>query len=174
MAMNEPPRAGGPRDPLWRDEFSIESAEESYVTRRQFGRFLVLTSLGMVTGNAIILFRSWFRKTGAPGRTVVARLAEIPVGGVKQFHYPGPRDACLLIRRGENDFVAFSQKCTHLSCAVYYENETERLVCPCHHGYFSAKDGRVLQGPPPRPLPQIHLERQGDEIVASGLSVAEE
>src|SRR5687768_15112333 len=106
MAINEHPRAGGSRDPLWRDEFSIESAEERYVTRRQFGRFLVLTSLGMMTGNAIILLRSLFRKDEVHAPVVVASLSEIPVGGVKQFHYPGPHDACLLIRRGENDFVA--------------------------------------------------------------------
>jgi nitrite reductase/ring-hydroxylating ferredoxin subunit len=160
-------------EPLWRDEFSVESAEERYVTRRQFGKFLVLTSLGMLTGNAIILVRSWFRQTTAHPPRVIAGASEIPVGGVKQFHYPGPHDACLLIRRGENDFVAYSQKCTHLSCAVFYEKETERLVCPCHHGYFSARDGRVLQGPPPRALPRIDLERRGDEIVATGLSAGE-
>jgi nitrite reductase/ring-hydroxylating ferredoxin subunit len=162
------------RDPLWRDEFSVESAEERYVTRRQFGRFLVLTSLGMVTGNAIILFRSWFRKPAAAVQTVISGVSGMPIGGVRQFHYPGPHDACLLIRRGENDFVAFSQKCTHLSCAVYYEKETERLACPCHNGYFSAEDGRVLQGPPPRPLPQIDLERRGDDMVAMGLRPGEE
>ena len=32
---------------LWRDEFSIESAHERYVARRQFGKFLVLTSFGL-------------------------------------------------------------------------------------------------------------------------------
>jgi Rieske Fe-S protein len=45
------------------------------------------------------------------------------------------------------------------------------LACPCHHGYFSAKDGSVLQGPPPRPLPRILLERHGQELVAIGVKV---
>jgi hypothetical protein len=42
---------------LWRDEFSIQSANEKYVARRQFSKFLVLTSLGMFIGNLWILVR---------------------------------------------------------------------------------------------------------------------
>ena len=45
-------------DPLWRDEFSVEAAKERYVTRRQFSKFLVLTSFGMFAGNLWILIRS--------------------------------------------------------------------------------------------------------------------
>jgi nitrite reductase/ring-hydroxylating ferredoxin subunit len=152
--------------PLWRDEFSIHAAEERYVSRRQFGKFLVLTSLGMFAGNVWILVRSWLRGEPAYVPRVVARASEIPVGGVKLFSYPGPHDPCILVRPDAETFVAFSQKCTHLSCAVYYEAPRGRLECPCHEGYFSVRDGSVLQGPPPRPLPRIALERRGDELVA--------
>ncbi len=48
--------------PLWREEFSVRSGDESYVSRRQFGKFLVLTSLGMLAGNLWILVRSWLRR----------------------------------------------------------------------------------------------------------------
>ncbi|HEX8985876.1 MAG TPA: Rieske (2Fe-2S) protein, partial [Bryobacteraceae bacterium] len=75
-------------------------------------------------------------------------------------------DHCILVRPTENRFVAYSQKCTHLSCAVYYSRQRNRLECPCHEGYFSIADGRVLQGPPPRPLPAIQLERRGELLVA--------
>ena len=43
------------------------------------------------------------------------------------LHLPGGR------------FVAYSQKCTHLSCAVYYQPERERLYCPCHEGVFDPR-----------------------------------
>ena len=69
------------------------------------------------------------------------------MGGVKLFQFPGPEDDCILVRTREDRFVAFSQKCTHLSCAVYYAKEHNRLECPCHEGYFSVDDGRVLEGP---------------------------
>jgi Rieske Fe-S protein len=100
---------------------------------------------------------------------VVARDGEVPVGGAKVFRYPGPDDPCLLVRTSEDDYVAYSQKCTHLSCAVYYARDRNRLECPCHEGYFAVEDGRVLQGPPPRPLPRVLLERQGADLVAVGM-----
>jgi len=156
---------------LWKDEFSIHTADERYVSRRQFTKFLTLASLGMFVGSLWILARSYLMKGAVFPRATVAEAREIPVGGVKLFAYPTPADRCILVRTGENEYNAFSQKCTHLSCAVYFERETNRLACPCHHGYFSATDGSVLQGPPPRPLPRIVLERRGQEFVAIGVKV---
>ena len=71
-----------------------------------------------------------------------------------------------MIRTGEDEYVSYSQKCTHLSCAVYYSQAENRLECPCHKGFFSIKDGAVLQGPPSRPLPRIVLESRGEQLVA--------
>ncbi len=162
------------KEPLWQDEFSVYTADERYVSRRQLTKFLTLTSLAMFAGNLWILVRAWlYRETVYPRRTV-ARAGEIPVGGVKIFRYPGETDACILLRTGEDAYVAYSQKCTHLSCAVYYSRERNRLECPCHEGYFSAEDGRVLQGPPARPLPRILLVRRGDELVATGVDPGKE
>lgn len=162
-----------PPAPLWREEFPIRTGDERYVTRRQFAKFLVLTSLGMFVGNLWILVRSWWRGEPVFPIRPVARASEVPAGGVKLFHYPGPEDTCLLIRTPDGGFVAYSQKCTHLSCAVYYAREAGRLECPCHEGYFSLSDGRVLQGPPPRPLPRVVIERRGDELVAVGMDFGE-
>ena len=93
------------------------------------------------------------------------------MGGVKLFNYPGAHDPCILVRTAADRFVAYSQKCTHLSCAVYYAPGKNRIECPCHEGYFAVEDGSVLQGPPPRPLPRITLERRGSELVATGVQV---
>lgn len=161
-------------EPLWKDEFSIYAADERYVTRRQLTKFLVLTSLGMFAGNLWILLRSWLYKAPSYPVRPIARLDEIPVGGIKLFNYPGAHDPCIVIRTGPDSYAAYSQKCTHLSCAVYYSQSHNRLECPCHEGYFSIRDGRVLQGPPPRPLPKILLERQGQELVAVGIDAAKE
>ena len=145
----------------------MDASEDAYVQRRQFTKFLVLTSLGMACGNGWIWVRSLTAKN-APAfpELVVARASELAPGEVRMFSYPGPQDPCILVRRANGEFAAFSQKCTHLSCAVYYAASRDRFECPCHDGYFSPEDGRVLQGPPPRPLPRIRLSRRGDEIVA--------
>jgi Rieske Fe-S protein len=153
-------------EPLWKEEFSVYAADERYVTRRQLTKFLVLTSFGMFVGNIWILIRSLFYKTPSYPQQAVARLGEIPVGGVKLFNYPTKEDQCIMVRTGENEYVSYSQKCTHLSCAVYYSQAGKRLECPCHQGYFSIKDGAVLQGPPSRPLPRIVLETHGEQVVA--------
>jgi len=155
-----------PSEPLWKEEFSVRTADERYVTRRQLTKFLVLTSFGMFVGNLWILLRSMFSKTPSYPQQTVARLGEIPVGGVKLFTYPTRDDHCILVRTSENEHVSYSQKCTHLSCAVYYSRMDNRLECPCHKGFFSIADGSVLQGPPSRPLPKIILESRGGELVA--------
>jgi arsenite oxidase small subunit len=159
---------------LWREEVSFRQAEEQYVSRRQLGRFLVLTSLGMFVGNVWIWARSRARRVPAFFARTVARIGELPVGGWKSFSYPGPDDPCLLIRRSADRYVAFQQKCTHLSCAVVYSAARDRIECPCHQGYFSAETGAVLQGPPPRPLARIRLERRGEELVAMAVEEGEE
>jgi Rieske Fe-S protein len=153
-------------EPLWKEEFSVHAADERYVTRRQLTKFLVLTSFGMFVGNLWILVRSMFSKPPSYPQQTVARLGEIPVGGVKLFTYPTKDDHCILVRTSENEHVSYSPKCTHLSCAVYYSQEDNRLECPCHKGFFSIADGSVLQGPPSRPLPRIILESRGGEFVA--------
>lgn len=161
-------------DSLWREEVSFRTAEEQYVARRQFGKFLVLTSFGMFVGNLWILAKSWlFEEPTYPLRPV-ARANDIAIGEVKLFPYPGEHDPCILVRLGADEYVAYSQKCTHLSCAVYYEKERDRLGCPCHEGYFSVRTGAVLQGPPPRPLPRVQLERRGDQLIATGVTLNEE
>lgn len=152
--------------PLWQDEFPVFTADERYVSRRQFTKFLTLTSFGMFVGNVWIYAKSLLHKPPVYPRVVVAQLGEIPVGGVKIFSYPSANDPCLMVRTGEDVYVAYSQKCTHLSCAVYYEKEMNRIKCPCHQGFFSITDGSVISGPPPRPLPKVVLERSSGELVA--------
>ena len=158
------------QEPLWRDEFSIDAATDRYVTRRQFSKFLVLTSLGMFAGNLWILIRSWFGTAPSFQPHLVGAVDDLAVGEVRLFAYPTAEDPCILIRTAAG-FAAYSQKCTHLSCAVYYAKEENRLECPCHEGYFSVEDGRVLQGPPPRPLPRVTLKLEGNNIVATGVEL---
>ena len=157
--------------PLWREEFSVFKNDERYVSRRQLTKFLTLTSLAMFAGNIWILLRSRLRgKAPALPVITVARDGEIPVGGVKLFQYPRQGEQCILVRLDQDSYAAYSQKCTHLSCAVFYSQQSSELICPCHEGHFSVHDGSVLQGPPTRPLPAVTLERRGDQLVAIGMT----
>lgn len=158
--------------PAWRQDFPVDWPQDHYVARRDFTKFLGLTSLGFVVGQFWIALKSLLGRHTPPGPRPVARLDQIPVGGSLVFRYPDEPDICLLLRPSEGRLLAFSQKCTHLSCAVVPEAGTGRLHCPCHHGYFDAQSGRPLAGPPRRPLPRIALEVRDGVVYATGVEVA--
>lgn len=158
-------------EPLWRDEFPIDAAHESLVNRRQFTKFLTLTSLAMFAGNLWILGKTWFYKKMDFPKQVIAKITDLPVGGVKLFRYPTDNDPCIMVRTEEDKFVAYTQECTHLACPVYYSQKTKRLECPCHEGSFSLETGEVIKGPPPRPLPRITLELQDGLLFATGIQI---
>jgi Rieske Fe-S protein len=129
----------------------------------------------MFAGNAWIWLKSLFdAKAAHPAGVAIGQSSEIPPGGVKLFTYPTERDTAILVRKADGALVAYSQKCTHLSCAVYYSKERNRLECPCHEGYFSIDTGRVLQGPPPRPLPKILLTEKDGQVFAVGIDAQAE
>ncbi len=47
--------------------------------------------------------------------------------------------------------LAFDPHCTHLGCAYRWVEQAKQFFCPCHAGVFSMT-GKVVSGPPPRPL----------------------
>ena len=84
------------------------------------------------------------------------------MGAIVRF---GSRPA-LLIRVGESEFRAFSAVCTHLNCTVQFQSETRQIWCACHNGLFDL-NGKVVSGPPPRPLEEFAVRVRGDEVVIS-------
>jgi Rieske Fe-S protein len=153
--------------PRWRTDFSIDWPQDQYVARRDFAKFLVLTSGAFVAGQGWIAAQSLVRsRRPAPTRQRVASLRDLPPGSVTTFDFPDEHDACLLIRTEDGALLAYSQKCTHLSCAVVPDLAEGVLRCPCHEGYFDLRTGRNIAGPPPRPLPKVELEVEGDDVYA--------
>lgn len=158
------------QQPSWRRDFPIDWPQSHYVARRDFTKFLVLTSLAFTVGQYWIGVQNYFRRRrGRPEVRKIATLSELPVGGTIVFKYPGPHDDCVLIRTGENTLLAYSQKCSHLACAVVPRPEKGDIHCPCHEGYFDLSTGRPLAGPPRRPLPRITLKTLGEQIYATGV-----
>jgi nitrite reductase/ring-hydroxylating ferredoxin subunit len=166
------PPDGRPLDdqPAWRRDFPIDWPQDQDVERRDFVKFLALTSLAFVAGQFWIAVRSFRDRFAEHPRTKrIALTSDIAVGGSLVFEYPDAHDTCVLLRLAESEFVAFSQKCTHLSCAVIPKPDEGVFHCPCHEGVFDLRTGRVLAGPPPRPLPRIRIAVRGDNIYAVGL-----
>jgi Rieske Fe-S protein len=156
--------------PAWRQDFPIDWPQDHYVARRDFTKFLGLTSLAFAVGQLWIGVQNWFRRRrGEWPVERVAALNDVPVGGAVTFTYPDANEPCLLLRPDEKTLVAFGQKCTHLSCAVVPDKAGQRLHCPCHHGYFDRTTGRPLAGPPRRPLPLVQLEIRAGHVYATGV-----
>ncbi len=144
-------------------------AEKSTMDRRRFTRILSLSGLAALAAGLALFLRARLFGTFPP--LVIAQAGDIPVGGSKIFTYPTEMEPCILLRPREDIYIAFSRLCTHASCPIFFRPEEQRLDCPCHGGAFSALDGSVLAGPPPRPLPRIAIERRGLDLIATGVTV---
>jgi Rieske Fe-S protein len=156
--------------PAWRTDFPLDWPQDHYVERREFMKFMVLTSLAFTAGQFWIAAQNWWRRLrGQDEIRRVAALADVPVGKVLTFAYPGPQDDCVLVRASQTAFHAYSQKCTHLACAVQPRVAEGVIHCPCHEGYFELASGRPISGPPRRPLPVVHIEVRGSQIYATGI-----
>lgn len=156
--------------PQWRKDFPIDWPQDHYVARRDFTKFMVLTSAAFAIGQLWIGMQNiWRQHRGTPPIRRIATLSALPVGASLVFQYPGPHDDCLLIRAASDKLLAYSQKCTHLSCAVVPKVEEGVIRCPCHEGLFDLYTGRKIAGPPPRPLPRITLDVRGDDVYATGV-----
>lgn len=158
-------------DPGWREDFPVRWDDDHYMTRRELAKFLTLGSSLLVGANALIALLGL---TGKPPDSPLRRIAgaeDIPPGGSLLFRYPTTDDPCILLRDASGRFDAFSQVCTHLSCAVVHRPEEQVLACPCHRGSFSPGDGRPLGGPPTRRLPRILIEQRRGDLIATGIEV---
>ena len=148
--------------PHWKKDFPVSWVDDHYVTRREFTKSLVLVSGSTfaATGALVAVGRSG---SGIKlERKLVAMAPEVPDKGLV-FQFGG--EPCLLLKAGPGKFVAFAQKCTHLGCPVIYREKKKDLYCPCHEGRFDL-EGKVVAGRPPRPLPVVELDLEGDELWA--------
>src|SRR5215472_8447264 len=162
------PLSGQPR---WRQDFPTDIPEDDALSRREFTKFLVLTSGAFVAGQCWIGLMSLLRHSGPMPEKRIAADADVPKGGVVEFHYPGNDDPCLLIRLDDGRLVAYGQQCSHLSCAVIPEPDRGQLRCPCHNGSFEIQEGRPIAGPPRRPLPRVTLAVRDGIIYATGVEL---
>ena len=151
-------------------DFPYERDEEAQVTRREFCNFLGLTSAALFIGAG-----GFAAKAALDARKSESFVAA-PIDGAEalapnssmNFNYPAAGDSAILVRTSEGTYHAYGQKCTHLSCPVYYSRDHQRLECPCHEGAFDVASGNVLYGPPPRALDAIEIEVRGGQVWAVG------
>jgi arsenite oxidase small subunit len=113
-------------------------------------------------------------------RATVAKVSGLKPNTPVSFDYPLKGQKSVLIDLGEEvpggagdnkSIVAYSVLCQHMGCPVGYQEDRKRFLCACHQSvYDPAREGYVVQGVAQRPLPQIALEIEDGDIVATGIN----
>lgn len=77
-----------------------------------------------------------------------------------------------LVRLPEDGFLAIYRRCTHLGCAVPFDQASGQFVCPCHGSEFTM-DGDVRNEPAPRPLDlfSLSINAAGEIVVDTSISI---
>lgn len=159
------------KEPRWRQDFPIAWGNDHYVSRRELAKFLTLGSGLLVLANGVIALLAKLRPSPRFPELRLAGAAQLPAGASMLFRYPTEADPCIAVRNADGRLVAYSQVCTHLSCAVIHRPGSSELLCPCHIGRFSCSEGRPIAGPPTRRLPRIVLTERAGEVWAVGVEV---
>jgi thiosulfate dehydrogenase [quinone] large subunit len=124
--------------------------------------------LGSVAGISLVAtFAGKIFKTGGStpeAGKAIASLADIPVGGTKNFTAADGSPAILF--RTKAGVFAYSRICTHQGCSVNYDAQSNTLLCPCHGAQFDQDaNGKVLNGPATTPIASIKVAIKGQNIV---------
>ena len=98
-------------------------------------------------------------QAGNSGNAALASTSEIPVGGGKVFS----AEKVVVTQPTAGEFKGFSAVCTHLGCLVD-KVASGTIDCPCHGSKYSVKNGSVVTGPAPKPLPAQKIKVAGGKI----------
>jgi Rieske Fe-S protein len=98
------------------------------------------------------------------GPTGPVRLTRAEVSKLESEKFaivPVGRSRVLVFEDSGGELHALDAKCTHEGCTVRYKPGDAIIWCACHNGRFDL-NGRVLAGPPPRPLAQHGIQRDSE------------
>lgn len=156
--------------------------EQAEISRRQF---LGLGIGAIVAGVVAALGWSGARYALTPALAKKESTTSVSLGPVDSFTVNEPqnavfeatvvdgwyvqteRKAAWVVKKSATDFNVFDPHCTHLACAYRWVKESHRFLCPCHDGVFDI-DGKVLSGPPPRPLDKLGYKIQDGQLFITG------
>ena len=151
-----------------------EQSEGSILTRRYFLETIGGGAIGIVAAGSAVLTAQFLSPN-------VLREPPLKFRAGPTENFP-PESVTLnkeqkvfIVRAKEGYFSAVSAVCTHLGCITNWKSEEGIIACPCHGSKFD-KEGNVLEGPAPRPLPRfaMTLDEQGQLVVDKGVMVGEE
>jgi len=144
------------------------------MNRREFIEKACLSGIAIVGGASILssLDIATLKAAPRPGvfrgnREVPLVLADTPelqtVGGAYHLEIDEIDKNVLVVRTGDDSFMAIDIKCTHKSCDVAYQDNIKMFVCPCHDSHFDMK-GVPKTGPATIPLTTYKTKFKDGEV----------
>ena len=101
----------------------------------------------------------------SPKQKVGEKSALTPGGEALYFDYEEAPAVLIVMKDGTPK--AFYLACTHFGCITKWQVKEQIFFCPCHSGEF-APDGKVLSGPPPKPLVELKVIADADTLYVEG------
>jgi Rieske Fe-S protein len=141
------------------DESEISSSTNG--NRRSFLNWLLGTSAGALFGTLLYPVARFLSPPEIPEastRQVEAGAVNDPElleKGFKILRFGN--EPVILVRVDDEEFRAFAGTCTHLDCIVEFHKDPGRIWCNCHNGEYDLR-GRVVGGPPPKPLETFQVD----------------
>ncbi|MBN2304385.1 MAG: Rieske 2Fe-2S domain-containing protein [Anaerolineae bacterium] len=132
-------------------------------TRRDFLKLAWGAAGLLVLGEGALVAYKFFAPKVVAGEFggvfTIGLLDDFPPGSVT----PVTAGRFYLVRLADGGLLALYRKCTHLGCAVPWDQAEGKFICPCHASAFEP-DGDVLNPPAPRPLDRFAITVVDGEI----------
>ncbi len=137
-------------------------SQDNNISRKNFLQIntrLLLWLAGLLGLGGLVRFFSHEPDSGPPTSFDLGPLADFPAD-LKTIY----QDIPAVIYQSEEEFLAYSLRCTHLGCTL--EEQGNGFSCPCHGSEFSS-GGVVQKGPALDNLPilQIEINDKGNLIL---------
>ncbi len=150
-------------------------ASSHRISRRDFAK-LVTAALSTIMGAAMgipvigYLIDPALKAESGEAWVPLGPLENFPIGTPKTFSFTRSNIngwektvnsyGGFVVRKSESDLLVLSNRCTHLSCSVAWDETQGLYTCPCHEAAFTM-EGEVDSGPPPYALD--HFETKIEE-----------
>ncbi|MFF2087570.1 ubiquinol-cytochrome c reductase iron-sulfur subunit [Nocardia sp. NPDC058176] len=175
--MIKNPWAKRDKSPLWVSGWTPDFPGETIYIRRDTGRpedIVLVRPEDLDAGSMETVF-PWKEKWRGDSHETLQSLRGIR-NSVMLIRLRTADAEAAIKRKGQEsfnygDYFAYSKICTHLGCPTsLFEQQTNRILCPCHQSQFSATEwGKPVFGPAARALPQLPITVNSEGfLVANG------